>query len=131
MLNPDCGFKLVFLLLSSWQSSSIHRKARRKDRDGDQTVPDTKPYLDENVLERKLPDADLRTIVDLPPGLDYNEWLASHSEYSRGLGYIEGRGKGKEKDRDEMKSVNYKCRLVVAPFRWRHDDGARFCVVML
>lgn len=84
MLNPDCGFKLVFLLLSSWQSSSIHRKARRKDRDGDQTVPDTKPYLDENVLERKLPDADLRTIVDLPPGLDYNEWLASHSEYSIG-----------------------------------------------
>lgn len=86
LLQPDDGLKLVFLLLSSWQSttaalSSTCRKARRKDRDGDQTVPDTKPYLDENVLERKLPDADLRTIVDLPPGLDYNEWLASHSEY--------------------------------------------------
>lgn len=75
----DGGLKLVFLL-SSWQTN---RKARRKDRDGDQTVPDTKPpYLDENVLERKLPDADLRTMVDLPAGLDYNEWLASHSEYN-------------------------------------------------
>lgn len=97
MLQSDGGLKLVFLLLSSWQSasspvtSSLNRKARRKDRDGDQTVPDTKPYLDENVLERKLPDADLRTIVDLPPGLDYNEWLASHSEYlARGL--FVGRG---------------------------------------
>lgn len=83
MLQPDGGLKLVSLLLSSWQSHNAadYRKARRKDRDGDQTVPDTKPYLDENVLERKLPDADLRTIVDLPPGLDYNEWLASHSKY--------------------------------------------------
>lgn len=83
LLQPDDGLKLVFLLLPSWRfaNPSACRKARRKDRDGDQTVPDTKPYLDENVLERKLPDADLRTIVDLPPGLDYNEWLASHSEY--------------------------------------------------
>lgn len=58
-------------------------------------------------------------------------WPRTVSIRLGGLGYIEGRGKGKEKDRDEMKSVNYKCRLVVAPFRWRHDDGARFCVVML
>lgn len=83
-LQPNDGLKLVFLLLPAWQNINHHnnnnRKARRKDRDGDQTVPDTKPYLDENVLERKLPDADLRSIVDLPPGLDYNEWLASHSK---------------------------------------------------
>lgn len=32
------------------------------------------------MLERKLPDMDLRLLVDLPPGLDYNEWLASHSK---------------------------------------------------
>jgi hypothetical protein len=32
------------------------------------------------VLERKLPDIDLRVLVDLPAGLDYNEWLASHSK---------------------------------------------------
>jgi hypothetical protein len=34
------------------------------------------------VLERKLPDIDLRVLVDLPAGLDYNEWLASHSKSS-------------------------------------------------
>lgn len=55
-------------------------KARRKERDGDQTTTDTKLYLEESVLERKLPDADLKMMVDLPAGLDFNEWLASHSE---------------------------------------------------
>lgn len=60
---------------------SNYRKARRKERDGDQNPADTKLYLEESVLERKLPDADLRDLVDLPAGLDYNEWLASHSKY--------------------------------------------------
>ncbi|XP_062561693.1 MOB kinase activator-like 2 isoform X1 [Armigeres subalbatus] len=55
------------------------RKARRKERDGDANQGDTKLYLEEGVLERKLPDADLRLLVDLPAGLDYNEWLASHT----------------------------------------------------
>lgn len=32
------------------------------------------------MLERKLTDANLNTIVELPSGLDYNEWLASHSK---------------------------------------------------
>ncbi|KAG4076530.1 hypothetical protein HA402_011346 [Bradysia odoriphaga] len=54
-------------------------KARRKERDGDQNSGDAKLYLEENVLERKLPDADLKMLVDLPAGLDYNEWLASHT----------------------------------------------------
>lgn len=54
-------------------------KARRKERDGDQNSGDTKLYLEESVLERKLPDADLKVLVDLPSGLDYNEWLASHT----------------------------------------------------
>ncbi|XP_055904698.1 MOB kinase activator-like 2 isoform X2 [Eupeodes corollae] len=55
------------------------RKARRKERDGDQNASDTKLYLEESVLERKLPEADLKALVDLPAGLDYNEWLASHT----------------------------------------------------
>ncbi|SPP77080.1 MOB kinase activator-like 2 isoform X1 [Drosophila guanche] len=55
------------------------RKARRKERDGDQNSTDTKLYLEESVLERKLPEADLKALVDLPAGLDYNEWLASHT----------------------------------------------------
>jgi hypothetical protein len=42
-------------------------------------------YLEEAVLERKLPDIDLRVLVDLPPGLDYNEWLASHSKFASSI----------------------------------------------
>ena len=57
-----------------------YRKARRKERD-DQNSTDTKLYLEESVLERKLPDADLKALVDLPAGLDFNEWLASHSKF--------------------------------------------------
>lgn len=38
-----------------------------------------KLYLESTVLERKIPEADLRQLVDLPPGLDLNEWLASHT----------------------------------------------------
>jgi len=52
------------------------RKARRKDTTDSK---DTKLYLEESALERKLPDADLRLLVDIPAGLDYNEWLASHT----------------------------------------------------
>lgn len=71
-------------VLSKYAQESINiffcpGKARRKERDGDQNPADTKLYLEESVLERKLPDADLRDLVDLPAGLDYNEWLASHT----------------------------------------------------
>ncbi|XP_065361296.1 MOB kinase activator-like 2 isoform X2 [Calliphora vicina] len=59
--------------------NGFHIKARRKERDGDQNSTDTKLYLEESVLERKLPEADLKALVDLPAGLDYNEWLASHT----------------------------------------------------
>lgn len=65
-----------------------YRKARRKEKDGDQNSNDTKLYLEESVLERKLTDANLNTIVELPAGLDYNEWLASHSKYTKHKGII-------------------------------------------
>jgi hypothetical protein len=58
-----------------------YRKARRKDKEA--SAPgsdDPKLYLEEAVLERKHPDLDLRLLIDLPAGLDYNEWLASHSK---------------------------------------------------
>lgn len=42
-----------------------------------------KLYLESTVLERKVPEADLRQLIDLPPGLDLNEWLASHSKNKR------------------------------------------------
>lgn len=55
-------------------------KARRKDKESPQpSQEEPKLYLEEVVLERKIPDADLRQLVDLPAGLDYNEWLASHT----------------------------------------------------
>lgn len=63
------------------RATCVHRKARRKERDGDQSATTPPLYLEENVLERKLPDADLKMVVDLPAGLDFNEWLASHSKF--------------------------------------------------
>jgi Mob1/phocein family len=59
----------------------VYRKARRKDKEASAPGEDPKLYLEEAVLERKHGDLDLRTLVELPAGLDYNEWLASHSEY--------------------------------------------------
>jgi len=59
----------------------VGRKARRKDKEASAPGEDPKLYLEEAVLERKHGDLDLRTLVELPAGLDYNEWLASHSEY--------------------------------------------------
>lgn len=55
-------------------------KARRKDKESSSvSSEEPKLYLEEAVLERKLPEIDLRVLVDLPAGLDYNEWLASHT----------------------------------------------------
>lgn len=62
---------------------SLCRKARRKEREGaeNSTSGDSKLYLEAPVLERKLlNELDMRMLVDLPAGLDYNEWLASHSK---------------------------------------------------
>ncbi|XP_046978742.1 MOB kinase activator-like 2 isoform X2 [Vanessa cardui] len=58
--------------------SCFCRKARRKEREGE-GAGDPKLYLQEALLERKLPELDMRQLVDLPDGLDYNEWLASHT----------------------------------------------------
>jgi hypothetical protein len=57
------------------------RKARRKEKEGNESSSssDSKLYLEATVLERKLPEMDMRLLVDLPAGLDYNEWLASHT----------------------------------------------------
>ncbi|XP_019869512.2 MOB kinase activator-like 2 isoform X2 [Aethina tumida] len=61
--------------------SCFCRKARRKEKEGTDanTSGDSKLYLEAQVLERKLPETDMRLLVDLPAGLDYNEWLASHT----------------------------------------------------
>ncbi|KAF5289115.1 hypothetical protein FQA39_LY15217 [Lamprigera yunnana] len=56
-------------------------KARRKDKEGGESgaSTDSKLYLEAAVLERKLPELDMKLLVELPAGLDYNEWLASHT----------------------------------------------------
>ncbi|XP_018027356.1 MOB kinase activator-like 2 isoform X1 [Hyalella azteca] len=55
------------------------RKARRKERESPAAEQEHKLYLEEAVLERKIPETDLRQLVELPPGLGYHEWLASHT----------------------------------------------------
>lgn len=69
------------LCLMRYVFFDVLRKARRKDKEASAPGEDPKLYLEEAVLERKHGDLDLRTLVELPAGLDYNEWLASHSEY--------------------------------------------------
>ncbi|KAL1455007.1 hypothetical protein WDU94_009133 [Cyamophila willieti] len=54
-------------------------KARRRDKETSLCSDDPKLYLEETVLERKLPDIDLRLLVEMPQGVDFNEWLASHT----------------------------------------------------
>ncbi|XP_067012650.1 MOB kinase activator-like 2 isoform X2 [Anabrus simplex] len=82
-LVPSKVGSLLGALVRQWQDMLgvfCLRKARRKDKEPSTPCPDDpKLYLEEAVLERKLPDIDLRVLVDLPAGLDYNEWLASHT----------------------------------------------------
>jgi len=72
--------KLDFSSLKYGFLEFVGGKARRKERDGDTSQSDTKIYLEESVLELlKFTPVDLRLMVDLPAGLDYNEWLASYT----------------------------------------------------
>nr|CAD7261428.1 unnamed protein product [Timema shepardi]CAD7575278.1 unnamed protein product [Timema californicum] len=75
-----CDMRQVCVGRRSRGRAGNELKARRKDKEPSTPCPDDpKLYLEEAVLERKLPDIDLRVLVDLPAGLDYNEWLASHT----------------------------------------------------
>ena len=60
-------------------------KTRRRGDKGDGAGGDgeeQKLYLQEPLLESRVPpEPDLTFLTDLPGGLDYNEWLASHSKY--------------------------------------------------
>lgn len=49
----------------------------RKDRDN--ACDETKLYLQEPCLERKIPETELLSITEVPEGLDVNEWLALHT----------------------------------------------------
>lgn len=58
----------------------VFRKGRKAKDKESSCNDDHKLYLEEAVLEKKLPDIDLRILVEIPNGIDYNEWLASHSK---------------------------------------------------
>ncbi|KAL3842096.1 hypothetical protein ACJMK2_020158 [Sinanodonta woodiana] len=56
-------------------------KGRRKDKDSP-TPPvqeECREYMDEQCLRQKIVDADFYKLVSLPPCLDHNEWLATHT----------------------------------------------------
>ncbi|XP_013786393.1 MOB kinase activator 2-like [Limulus polyphemus] len=54
-----------------------NRKTRRKDKNAVAPSEDvSKLYLNYKVLKCTVPVAQLRELAELPPGLDYNEWLA-------------------------------------------------------
>ena len=56
-----------------------YSKARKRDREVNET--ERKLYLQDPLLELRIPENEINFLTDLPGGLDYNEWLASHSEY--------------------------------------------------
>lgn len=58
----------------------MYRKGRKAKDKESLCSDDSKLYLEEAVLEKKLPDIDLRILVEMPNGIDFNEWLASHSK---------------------------------------------------
>lgn len=55
-------------------------RARRKEKDAAApSQEEPKLYLEPAVMECTVPESRLREIVHIPAGLDYNEWLASHT----------------------------------------------------
>jgi len=62
----------------------FNSKSRRKDKESTAPLPTKeeyiKPYLDEDFVQERFLDVDCVELVVLPPGLDYNEWLATNSK---------------------------------------------------
>lgn len=55
-------------------------KGRRKEKDvATPCQEEAKLYLEPAVLELTLSEDKIRDVIDLPAGLDYNEWIASHT----------------------------------------------------
>lgn len=54
-------------------------KARKRDRECMGSDNERKLYLQDPLLELRIPETEINFLLDLPGGLDYNEWLASHT----------------------------------------------------
>jgi len=80
---------------------AMYRK-RRKDKEvtsspggsgsptGVNTDVDNRPYLDDDFTQERIIDVDLLPLVLPPYGVDYNEWLATHSLYSTPFLSVDG-----------------------------------------
>ena len=58
------------------------RKSRRKEKDSSPVSVhgECRPYLDDDYVQEKIQSTDMALLVKLPYGLNYNEWLATHSK---------------------------------------------------
>ena len=60
-------------------------RGRRKEKDlpattGGCSEEDRKLYLQKDYLRQRVVDVDFSKLVELPPSLDFNEWLATHGK---------------------------------------------------
>ena len=64
------------------------RKGRRKEKDSSPvSVPgECRLYLDDEYVQEKILSIDMASMVKLPYGLNYNEWLATHSKCLQSMG---------------------------------------------
>lgn len=62
-----------------WFMGKTRRKGDRGECGSTEDGSEQKLYLQSPLLECRIPEPDLIFLSDLPGGLDYNEWLASHT----------------------------------------------------
>lgn len=55
----------------------FYRKTKRKEKDG---LEEGKQYLQDDLAKQRVIDVNLDSIVELPSGMDLQEWLATNSK---------------------------------------------------
>lgn len=81
--QENCSKSISRHILINMFSNLFNWMPKRKDAISitSSSQEESKQYLQEMMLECLTPEQRLREIIHLPEGLDYNEWLASHSKY--------------------------------------------------
>ena len=77
LLGANC---VKSLPIGSYNFRKTRRKGDRGECGSTEDGSEQKLYLQSPLLECRIPEPDLIFLSDLPGGLDYNEWLASHSK---------------------------------------------------
>ncbi|GFR88978.1 MOB kinase activator 2 [Elysia marginata] len=81
-MEPSRRYLVDINVKSGHSCSALALKGRRKDKDSP-TPPglgeEQKEYLQEDNLKERVSDADFFKLVAIPPYLDLNEWLATHT----------------------------------------------------